>query len=240
MKNFIKINNNILTDNNQFNTFKKIGTEGFTLYCFLLTQQGQKSYCQTTIKMIASFMNRDIKNPKELEYSNSKKCRVSSMKDKKTISKYLRLLNANEMIEVKTDMSVKLNDILTLKTKKPDDKNFTMISEDLFVDYIHKIGHIGWSLLCILTKLHNSDFGNCSSEGFANPTEEYLSSIIKKDLKTIRAYLYLLQDYKLIKIEPQKPIYRGLDKNGVEFYEFLPNTYVVKNRLVDNKYYLEI
>lgn len=236
---FIMMDNSFLINNDELNTFQKIGTEGFSIYCYLISQQAQKSYVQVNTKMIIDFMNREVKNSKKLNYGK-KTCDINTMKSKKTIQKYLKVLRNNELIEY-DEKNYKLNDFITIKVKTLVEENdFTVISDELFVDYIHKIGHVGWSLLYILTKLHNSDYGSISSEGFANPTEEYLKSIIKKDIKTIRAYLYLLQEYRLIKIEPQDPIYKGVDKNNIEVYEFLPNNYIVKNRLIDNKYYVEI
>lgn len=242
MKNFIMVDNEMMLNNENFNTFTRIGTEGFTLYCYLLTQQGQKSYCQVSLKMIHSFMNRKFENPKSLTYTKTKECKVGTMKDKKTIIHNLNTLNKEKLITLDYKETYGLNEILTIRVTRIETTNFTMISEDLFVDYIHKIGHIGWTLLYILTKLHNGEYGSCSSEGFANPTEEYLKSIIKKDVKTIRAYLYLLKDYKLITIDKNEPIYKGKvykDNKEIDFYEFIPNNYVVKNRLMNNKYYIE-
>jgi len=239
MKNFIMIDNEMLLDTSGFNTFKRVGTEGFALYCYLLTQQGQRSYCQINIKMIDGFMNRKIEKPKNLFYTKDKTSKVSTMKDRKTIIKHLNSLYNSKLISMEYKKTYGINDMLIIKVKRIETNNFTMISEDLFVDYIYKIGHVGWSLLYILTKLHNEDYGSCSCEGYANPTEEYLNSIIKKNIKTIRAYLYLLKDYKLINICVNERIYKGADAYGVNFYEYIPNNYTVRNRLVDNKYYIE-
>lgn len=236
-KNFIMVDNDILTNTEELNTYNKIGTQGFALYCYLLSQQNNKSYCQVSIKMIDTFMNREVKNPKLLDYKN-KECSVATLKSKKIILNFLKVLNNNEFIELDLDVDYKPNDLITIKVKKCENNKFTMISEELFVDYIHKIGHVGWSLLYILTNLHNYDRGGCFSCGYANPSEEYLKKITKKDIKTIRAYLYLLQDYKLIKIERQERITKGVNMYGVEVYEYLPNNYIVKNRLSDNKYYV--
>lgn len=236
-KNFIMIDNEILLNNEKFNIFSEIGTEGFTLYCYLLTQQSNKTYCQVNIKMIIDFFNRKTRNSKQLIDGN-KQYKVSTMKNKRTIFRYLQKLKNNKFIEI-DNLECKINKIFTIKIKKIESKNFTRISEELFVDYIYKIGHIGWSILYILTKLHNNDYGSISCEGFANPTEQYLSEIIKRNIKTIRMYLYLLQDYKLIKIENNDAIYKGINSKGIEIYEFLPNNYIVKNRVAENKYYIE-
>jgi len=234
------IDNNMLMDNDNFNTFEKIGTEGFALYCYLLTQQGQRNYSQMTLKMISTFMDREVKNPKDLNYNKNKVCKVGNLKSKKMILRYLNLLNEYKLIKFDKSINYGINDIIIIKTLRIESEDgFTMISEELFIDYIHKIGHIGWSLLYILTRLHNDGFGSISCEGFANPSEEYLKSIIKKDVKTISAYLYMLQSYKLITIEKNNPIFKGTNNHGVEIFDFIPNNYVVKNRLVDNKYYVE-
>ena len=239
--NFIKIDNDMLLSTDKFNIFERIGTEGFTLYNYLLTQQAQKAYCQINIKMIISFMDRETRNGKDLLYIN-KTCKVSKLKSRKLALKNLRILRDNELIKLDTDekeLTYGLNEIITVKVSKIETNNFTMISEDLFVDYIHKIGHIGWSLLYILTKLHNDNFGSSTSEGFANVSQQYLKSIIKRNEKTIGAYLNLLESYKLIKIEKNEAIYRGENKHGQEIYEYVPNNYIVKNRLSDNKYYIQ-
>jgi len=244
MTNFIMMDNDTLTNTDKFNTFEKIGTEGFALYCYLLTQQGQKTYSQITIKMISTFMDREVDKPKELIYNKNKVCNVGKLKSKKMIIRYLNLLNEYKLIIFDKSINYGINSIIIIKTVRVTDEQieeygFTMISEELFVDYIHKIGHIGWSLLYILTRLHNDGYGSISCEGFANPSEEYLKSIIKKDVKTISAYLYMLKKYKLITIEKNAPVFKGKNNHGVEIFDFIPNNYVVKNRLVDTKYYIE-
>ena len=98
---------------------------------------------------------------------------------------------------------------------------------------------MGFSLLYILTNLFNKDYGGEYSEGFANPSEKYLSNVIKRDVNTVRVYLYLLQKQKLIKIEPQPKILLCYNKDGEEVFQYIPNHYIVKNKLIDNKYYID-
>jgi hypothetical protein len=89
-----------------------------------------------------------------------------------------------------------------------------------------------------LAKLHNKDYGSDTGIGFANPTQEYMSAIIKRDIETIRAYSYMLQNQKLIKIEEQEKVFKGYNSDGESVYEPFPNNYIVRYRDSENKYYI--
>lgn len=241
MNNFIRISNETLEDTNNYNIFRRIGTEGLMLYTYLLYMAGNKQSCQVNIKMIQQFINRDYYKRPSIKYSKKKIYKIGLLQDKKTIIKYIKVLKREGLISIKNNIDFKINDFILIEIKNIDyTKGFTCISERLFEDYIYKIGHIGWSLLLILTKLHNNTYGGTGCLGFANPSEEYLSAIIKRDIETIRAYLYLLQKQKLIKIEKQMVIPKGIDKDGKIIYEYTTNHYIVKNKLSDNKYYLNL
>lgn len=256
---FIKIDRDIFNSDER-NLFNYIGTEGFALYHYLLMMQGNKSFCQVSIKMIQNALSFDYDNRPQIEYHRNKIHKISTLKDKKTIIKYLNLLQLNKCIEVREDIPAGINDFMIIKCNelkvikneidnKVDDNvkeqekynGFLAFPEELFVDYIYKIGHIGFALLSLLGKLHNINFGGIGCEGFANPSEEYISKVIKKDTDTIRAYLYLLHDLKLIKIEQQNPIEgENYDKYGRLETIYLSNHYIVKYKLPQNKYYIDI
>ena len=239
-KSFIRIKNEFLDNTTNDNIFCRVGTEGIMLYTYFLYLAGNKQSFQVSIKMIQQFINRNYKDRPEITYSKKKIYRIGLLYDKKTIVKYIRALKKEKLIIITNGSKFNINDFMLIELAEVEYiKGFTSISDGLFVDYIHKIGHVGWSLLFILTKLFNSTYGGEYSQGFANPSEEYLSIIIKRDIETIRAYLYLLERKKLIQIEKQPVILKGVDKNGKDIYEYTPNHYIVRNQLTDNKYYLD-
>lgn len=241
-KTFIRISNKWLTNAEQNNIFSKIGTEGFTIYCMLLQIKGSKDKFQVNIKQIQQLLKgSDYKNRPKIKYSKNKINHINVIKDVRTMKKYLKLLHKYKLINIKEDIDkIKANDFIIIDVMESKYKNgFTAIAENLILDKIHMIGHIGFSLLYILTSLFNENFGSISCEGFANPSEQYLGNVIKRDVNTVRAYLYLLQRMKLIKIKTQAPILLGKNKNGIDIFQYIPNNYIVKNKLVDDEYYLE-
>ena len=139
-----------------------------------------------------------------------------------------------KLIEIEGDIEkidkIRINDymiidVIGLKFKK----GFAPINCDLILDKIHMIGHIGFSLLYVLSSLFNKNF--------ANPSEEFLKDVIKRDKNTVRTYLYLLQEEKLIKIFPQSPVLLCKDKNGNNVYQYVSNHYIVSSKLPGNDYY---
>ena len=239
MKNFIRIDNEWLTNANQGNIFERIGTEGFSIYCVLLHIRGSSNKFQMNIKQVQQILSRDYEKRPEIKYSANKVNCINVTKGIRTIKKYLNVLEREKLIEVEDSIDdLGINDYLIVDILESEyTKGFTAIANDLILDYIHKIGHVGFSLLYILTNLFNRDYGGEYSEGFANPSEKYLSNIIKRDVNTVRVYLYLLQKQKLIKIEPQPKILLCYNKDGEEVFQYIPNHYIVKNKLIDNKYH---
>ena len=49
----------------------------------------------------------------------------------------------------------------------------------------------------------------------------------------------MLEEKRLIKILSQEPIYLGKGKNNKDLYQYIPNHYIVNNKLPENKYYIE-
>lgn len=239
-KSFIRISNEWLTNADQGNIFERIGTEGFAIYCVLLKIRGTQDKFQVNLKQIQQLLSKNYKSRPLIKYSTTKKNKINVIKDIRTIKKYIKALTREKLIETDCNVyNITVNDFMTVEILEENyPKGFTAIASDLILDKLHKVGHVGFSLLYILTNLFNKDYGGEYSQGFANPSEEYLSKIIKRDINTIRAYLYLLQDKKLLKIEPQSKILLCYNKDGDPVYQYLPNHYIVKNKLSENKYYI--
>jgi hypothetical protein len=239
MKKFIKVDNRFFEIDKDLDItkFYFIGTEGFTIYCYLLMMESGYDFAQVNIKMIKEFLNRKI---------NGRKKSTEGLRDKRTILKYLIALKRQKYVECEElNEKTKLNDILMIKVNntcnKEQGKGWSGISTELFSDYIHKLGHIGWSIYCLLFKNHNVNAGNPapSNLGFAFPTEEYMGKMLNRHENTIKQYIPLLKKYKLVEVEPQKPnIYTV--PNGTERIKYMPNHYIVKAK-VDrfNKYYVD-
>lgn len=232
--NFIRINNEWLFDTSEGNIFVRIGTEGFTTYCALLYIKGNKNKFQVSIKEIQNVLCRNYDKRPIITYSKKKSNYINVIKDTRTIKKYLKLLIRENLIKIEGDIEkidkIRINDYMVINIiQKEYKKGFTPIIYDLILDKVHTIGHIGFSLLYILTSLFNKNF--------ANPSEEYLKNVIKRDRNTVRTYLYLLQEKELIKIFPQSPILLGKDKNGKDLYKYVPNHYIVNNKIPGNEYY---
>lgn len=247
---FLKIEHELF--DSEKNIFELAGTEGFTLYCTLLYYQASSPSVCIRLKDVQTFLTREYDKRLILTYSAKKKCKVNCLKDKETITKYfgtlvriglVEILNLQDLIAKQKNKEFKyerinLSDTLIIKCKKEKNSNkWNAISTDLFEDYIYKIGHTGWSILCLLSKLHNKTYGNIMDGGFANPTEEYISIIISKSIDTVSVYLYMLQNQKLIKIQAQEPI-TIINKYGNEEDKYLPNHYIVKHKINGDKYFL--
>ena len=223
-QNFIKISNRFFYDKEgkASNMFARIGTDGFTILCYLIMIQINLPAARTNIKDIKDF---------------------TSIKDKRTVVKRLKTLEGLGIIELNKELlQVNVNDILSIKVNEmisnPLD-NFTSISSNLFTDYIDKIGHIGWSILCVLTRLHNYNY-TPDRKGYANPTHEHIAAITNKGTTTVKKYIDILSQNKLIKVEQQTPIFLFTSTNGKDIYENYPNKYIVLHRLVGKPYYLAL
>ena len=219
---FIMIDNMLFNIDEQY--FEKIGTEGFYIYCFLKYQKGQKVCAEVSIKMIQSFIAG--------EYD-------FGFKDTRSIKKYLEALIRNKFISIDEDKKIadiKINDIFDIYISD-DCKSFTPVSCEMFKIEIRYIGCNGWALLCLLTFLFNKNYGSHTCEGFANPSQEYMSNLLNIHENTIKKYSDILEKNKLIKVKPQEP-QKIIDKNGMEKDKYLPNHYIVRNRLLDQKYYI--
>jgi hypothetical protein len=235
---FLRISYKFFDNTDVDNLFTRVGTKGFFIYSYLLYQQGNKGTCEVSMKMIQTFLNKDYDNRPTIQYRKNKECKIELIKEPRTIAKYIQLLADNKLIKIHNQYK-RINDVIIITCNTFNDDLFIPMPEQLFIDKIYKTGHIGWSLLCLFTKLFNKEYGSISCEGFCNPSQEYISSIIKTDVDTIRSYSYLLEKLKLIKILPQEKVYKCIDSKGTEVYEYLPNNYIVNHKLQENKYCIE-
>lgn len=236
-KNFYTIKNNIIF--NKEYTMEKIKPEGYAIYSFLKLRQKGSSSCDVNIKTIIAYFN----NSKQLYVKYPQEKKVSRLKTTRTVRPYLIKLIKDGYIEVLNDINIDkigINDTLIYAVKDDDLSmgNFTMFNNDLFLDYIGKIGHNGWTIYSLLYTLHNKDFGGKFNEGFATPTEKTIEKITTLSYRTIRAYIGLLEELKLIKVIKNSPILLEgeVDANGRQLYKNVPNNYIVNARLQNNKY----
>jgi hypothetical protein len=169
--------------------FKTIKTEGFALYCYMLYKTNNKDNLTTTISEIIDFFNFNYVGRPNIKYHKNKGNQISLLKNKMTVIKYLKLLEKYKFIELsnKKEFSSDINHIEYLKVHKSIGENIT-VDDDFFETCIHNIGHIGWSLFCIINYLSKNKI-----------TIESISSLLNKDIKSINAYLTLLKDFKIIK-----------------------------------------
>jgi hypothetical protein len=242
-KSFMKINNQFFSKE-QINEFTYIKVEGFLLYSYLLYEQSNRETVTATIRQIQAFLNRDYDKRPSVKYDENKSSKISCLKDKKTIMRYLKILEQRELIKIYNKESIEdkinINNPIIIKCLYEDfTKGFTIISNELFVDKIHKIGSTGWAILCLLTNLHNNTYGGKYSQGFCNPSQAYIKNILKCGLNAVKGYTTLLEKQHLIKIEEQDKIEKGIDVYGNTIYEYTPNHYIVKNKDIENKYYIE-
>jgi hypothetical protein len=240
---FIKIPNNFFTVDKD-NFFGTCGTKGFFLYSYLIYKQQNNENCEISIKMIQEFLNRDYDKRPTIRYGKREN-NIDLLKDTRTISKlllglhrlnFITIHNVNIDKENINNIVLKSTQTLIIECHMNYDNGFIAIPSKLYFDKIHKIGHIGWSIFCLLSKLFNKSFGSKTCEGYANPSQDYMSDVLKVNEHTISAYSDLLQSQKLIKIKEQGYIIKAEKITGEEIREYLPNNYIVNYMLSDNKY----
>lgn len=235
---FFTIEKNDLGEEIGISKITEIGTEGFTIWCYLLMTQGNQVAAQTSIKAIKEFLNR-FKGTRKKQAPNG-------LNDTRTIKKYLNILLKKEMIDCGEQWigfnKMRADDALFIITKDmcPEGEGFSSISTQLFYDIIPKIGHIGWSIYCILYKNHNVTFGNQEpgNYGFANCSEEYIGKIINRNKSTISKYIEKFPA-TVVKTLPQKCTTIYNPKKDKEEQKYMPNHYIVYPKIDSgNKYYI--
>jgi SOS-response transcriptional repressor LexA len=210
----------ILIKNNLFGSIGKsetskfhvFGTIGFTIFSYLLLETSYKKnkVINTNCSQIMNFLN---------------------IKSKKTINKYLSILQKNNLIQCDYDtLNLKKNQFVLIDLNnyyKNDNVGFELIPEEIFVKKINQIKHIGWSIFCFLAKQHNENLGEEFSSGYADISEYTIANVLDVHRNTISKNIKVLEKENLIKIIPSKTLFIGYDHKGKEIYKLIPNKYIV-------------
>jgi hypothetical protein len=195
-------NKNYFTTNE--NIFKNIGTEGFSIYSYMLWKLDGNLILTTSIKEIKEFLTRNYDDRYSLQY-NTRISKVPCLKDKETISKYLDVLLSKKIIKLinlddlfnksnQIDINsfsfqkVNANSLLIIELSNKYSEDIFEIQNDLFVKYINKVGHIGWSLLCSLYY----EFVKFDKNKYKIYLNDFIS-ILNRNKETIKAYLKILK-----------------------------------------------
>jgi DNA-binding transcriptional regulator YhcF (GntR family) len=110
------------------------------------------------------------------------------------------------------------------------------MSTNLFIDTIQVIKGYGWSLLCLLSMLHNYTYATVNwSFGYANPSIKGMADTLNIGETTVKKYINILKEQKLIQVINQESNYIGDNE-----FENFNSHYIVQNRIPDNKYYLDV
>lgn len=258
IKNYLMIPRQFFTLNNGTKTtvFYQIGTEGFTIWTYMLMRQSNQTSTEISIKRIQSFLNR----------TTGSKFKSEGLKDARTIKKYMVGIVVMGLIKIHDEIfenfetkaltekhkiakefleDVRANEELVVSVNNPiTDEGFEIISTQLFEDYVNKIGHIGWSIYCLLYKYHNVSYGNQSSGnyGFANPSRKFIGQILNISERTVAKFISEGKMPKgLISIEQQPCITHFNAVLGVEEQKQEANHYKVWAKCdSENQYFINI
>ncbi|MEG2289662.1 MAG: helix-turn-helix domain-containing protein [Clostridium sp.] len=215
--NFVKINNEIFNEvekNSGVTKIGIIGCNGFVLYTYLLSLRGTSGQATTSIKAIKEFMNG-----------------VRGFKTNSTICKMLEMLNRMGLIEIRNVDgydNIKLNKSLLVEIKDFD--FYEKMPIKLMIDKLSKIGTIGFTILCLLVKLHNVN------DGYANPSQLYIANIIGIDKTAVIKYIKILEKEKLINVKTED-VFVYEDEYGLPLINRTNNKYKVNYLKKNNKYY---
>jgi len=145
---FVQIDNNIYLDEI---TIKKIGAEGFAIYCLLLIRQGGNGFVDFSVSSILAYTNRT--DTSRLKYSDKER-KVPRLNNLRTIRPYLKALENEGLLSLVTKcdlLKIKANDTIICSVKsQSSDKGFIQIDYKLFINTIDKVGHNGWLIYCLL------------------------------------------------------------------------------------------
>lgn len=226
---FIKISNEFFDGQNEQSMTSKIGHVGFTIFSCILIEKGSKSHALLTIKNIKA---------------------ITCITDTRTIVKYIKLLMYNKLIsidDITIDSKIKINDnlLIHINPEWSEPEKFTIMSEELFMNKIQLIKPIGWTLLCVLSKLHNYTYGTLDSEhnlfytGYASPSEESLMYYVSVSSKsTINEYINILENLQLIFVIRNDRVDVFGNENEPYSFKRVNNKYIVNNRIPKNRYFL--
>lgn len=217
--NFVKINNELFNEIEKGSGITKISLiscEGFTLYTYLLSIRSLTGQTVITPKMIKQHF-KDLRG----------------FKSTVTIIKKIKLLHDLKIITIsnlKQCKDIKLNDPLLIKIDDPEKYQAMPIS--LVNEKLTKIGAIGFTILCLLVKLHNND------NGYANPSHIYIACTLGLNKSAVIKYIKILEEEKLVKVNVQDVFFQE-DDYGIPVLSRLNNQYKVNYLINKNdKYYI--
>jgi len=104
---------------------------------------------------------------------------------------------------------------------------FEKIPQSIYLDYYKQLSPTGWIILCLLTKMHNRDFGGTGSLGFTSISEDRISQFLGIHKNTVSLYIIEIKKLKLIKVINSKNIITGYDDYGNPQKTYVPNQYSV-------------
>lgn len=191
--------------------FNAIGTKGFTILSFLVYQSGNYQFSFTSKGQIAKFTGLD----------------------RRAVDRYLKLLIANKLIEVDNNPSG-ANDLflVDLSNYYNLQGGYELLPKDIFQKFYYKeLDPVSWSILCLLSKMHNVNFGNeLSSQGFTSISEQSIGEYINTSKNTINKYVEVLKKLELIKVKDGKDIIVGYSVDGSPAYQYSCNQYFINHK----------
>lgn len=165
----------------------QIKSVGFYILSYLIYESNGKDNLNTNKLFIGEYLNLDIR----------------------TVTKYLLLLEENNIISCSQDIQKKnKNALLEISLKKYNNLTggYELIPSEIFTTYRKVISDKGWLILCLITKMANFNLGSGYGVAYANVSKEFLRKQIGVDKETISNYTNILQEQKLIQITPRKNI----------------------------------
>lgn len=197
-----------------------------------------KKYMAALVVMDLIKIQDEVFHSLEEEYSELQQ--ISNQDDynrqKKEFIKKKHEVATNYIKDVRADAEI----IVSVNNCINEKEGFEIISTELFTNYIHKIGHVDWSIFCLLYKLHNINFGGqqSGSLGFANPSRLYIAQVLNISERTVAKHIQNLPAY-LVKVEQQPCICLLNAITGKEEQKQEPNHYIVYPKVDSgNKYYI--
>jgi Mn-dependent DtxR family transcriptional regulator len=181
---------------------------GFYILTYLIYGAKGTSYIDTNIGIIMHFLKID----------------------KKTVNKYLSLLQQNKLITCKDNLLIQNKNTpirVCVDLYNELSGGYELMPVKIFEDYCTSIRDIGWILLCLITKMVSFKLGDISSGGYANCSEYVFANYLGVHCNTISKYVKILESQKLIKVIPGENIVTGYDEYGNEEKVYTPNIYKV-------------
>ena len=198
----------------------KIGTQGFALWAYLLMLQGANNILPITIDYISNKIN------------------VSGLKDKTVVKNILINLRRLENIKCDPLENIRPKELIFISIPKYDEDGYSTINTQLIVDYLHKIGHVAFTLYCLMYKEHNRSNGNPESNGYCQRLTSWFADRLGIARKTVEIHIKKLPN-KLVTVKEMPPM-QDYNVKGELIYTQQPSRYYVHAKYeIDNIYYIE-